>query len=210
MLWSCSIRLRVSVVLPAPGGDDRISNSPRRPKTAPSATPLLHVLDMLPELIDGRLQIEADPRHGHVVGLGAERVRLPAEFLGQEVETAADRAAGAQEVSRGGDMRAQAVDFFPDVGARREKNRFLVQPRRIERSSCIEQLGDLSLKPRPDGLRLPRRTRLGGLDKALHRIEVPLDDPGQRAALRTPSLLQSLDQTADGCAQPAIELYALR
>src|SRR3954447_19203346 len=175
MPGSCSTRLRVSVVLPAPEGEERMRRSPRRWWADASATALLHVLDLLAELLHGRLEIEADPRHGHVPGLGAERIGLPAELLRQEVEAPPNRPAGAQKVARRGDVGAQAVDLLADVGARREQDRLLMEPRRIERPAGVEQGGDLLLQPRPDGFGLAGRRRLGGFDETFHSGEVALD-----------------------------------
>jgi len=59
--------LRVSVDFPAPEGEDRISRTPRRGVENWSDTRLLQILHLLAELIDHSLEVEADPREGHVV-----------------------------------------------------------------------------------------------------------------------------------------------
>src|SRR3982751_1789160 len=96
---SCSTRLRVSVVLPAPEGEERMRRSPRR-RGDPSATALFHVLDLLAELLHGRLEVEPDPRHGYVPGLRTERIRPPPELLRKKVEPPPARPASTQKVAR--------------------------------------------------------------------------------------------------------------
>ncbi len=80
--------------------------------TAATLGPLLHVLNLLAELLDHRLEVEADPRQRDVVGLGAERVGLAAEFLRQEIEPAPDRAARREELA-GAAARGRAGDRAP-------------------------------------------------------------------------------------------------
>ena len=77
---------------------------------------LFQVLDLLAELIDHRLQLEADRGEPAVVRLGAERVDLAVELLGEEVEPASDRAALRPAGARGRDMRVQPVDLLADIG----------------------------------------------------------------------------------------------
>src|SRR4051812_26485032 len=107
MSGSSRVRLRVSVDLPAPDGDDRIRRSPRR---VSSATALLHVLDLLAELLDHGLEVEPEAREGDVVRLGAERVGLAPELLGEEVEPAPDCAAGCEKLARRRDMGDEPVE----------------------------------------------------------------------------------------------------
>src|SRR3981081_2322910 len=91
--------MRDNVVLPAPEGEDSTSRSPLRaiaslcrPRGCP-AIPLLQVLDLLAELLDQALELEPDIGQLHVARLGAQRVGLAVELLGEKIELAADRAA---------------------------------------------------------------------------------------------------------------------
>src|SRR5262245_12086169 len=86
---SAATRRRASVVLPAPEGEDSTSSIPRRPMREPPVTPAslpvpLNVLHLLAHLIDHRLELEPRPRRLRIVGLGAERIGLAVELLGQE------------------------------------------------------------------------------------------------------------------------------
>src|SRR5579871_2124267 len=94
---SC-ISMRVSVVFPAPEGEERIRIIPRR--RAPIIS--LDVLNLLAELLDLSLEFKPLGREAHVVRLRAERIGLPAELLRQEIEPPPDRAARRKEIARGG------------------------------------------------------------------------------------------------------------
>src|SRR5271166_5210884 len=75
---SC-ISMRVSVVLPAPDGEDRIRIMPRRLAFAISnlfSRISLDVLGLLAELLDLGPEFKPLRRQRDVVGLGAEGVRL--------------------------------------------------------------------------------------------------------------------------------------
>ncbi len=86
MPGSSSIKRRASVVFPAPDGDDKIYNKPRR-AIGPAAPTLLfddvslNVLHLLAELIDDAFETKADAGHIDGVGLGAKRIGFPVEFL---------------------------------------------------------------------------------------------------------------------------------
>src|SRR5450631_478442 len=122
--------IRVKVVLPAPDGDERINIKPRRPSGVfwPGAVLslakwlssgmsfLLDVLDLLAELLDFDAQFETKRRQARVVRFGAQRIGLAGQFLGQEVEPAADRAARRQQIAGSGGVRRETVQFFPDIG----------------------------------------------------------------------------------------------
>src|SRR3954447_20939509 len=91
--------LREIVVLPAPEGEERTNISPRRltstnpddPAGAfiasplvPGESPSLDVLDLLAQLLDRRLELDADRGEADIRTLGAERVGLAVELLAQE------------------------------------------------------------------------------------------------------------------------------
>src|SRR6476620_142882 len=119
-LGSSSRRSRVSVVLPAPDGEESTSIRPRRPMMSFSSSAVmrgsLDILHLLAELLDLRLEVQPDDGEGGVVGLGAERVGLARKLLGQEVEAAPDRPALAQQLTRRAHMGPQPVDFLANIG----------------------------------------------------------------------------------------------
>src|SRR5215212_594464 len=115
--------LRVMVDFPAPDGEERIRRSPRRFRID---IPLLHVLDLLAELLDHGLQFEAEPRQGDVVRLGADRVCLAAELLREEVEATTNRSAVSEEGARRLHVSAEPVELLADVGAGCDEHRLLV------------------------------------------------------------------------------------
>src|ERR1700712_5843775 len=111
-----SAMARVSVVLPAPEGEDRIRIRPRRPTGSRGfafvpvifvSTSLLDVLNLLAELLHDGLQVESDPRQADVVRLRAQGIGLAPEFLGQEIEAPANGAPGRDQLARGGEGRPQ-------------------------------------------------------------------------------------------------------
>ena len=78
MLGSCLKIAREIDDLPAPEGEASTIMTPRR---ANSAMRLLQVLHLLAELVDHRLEVEADRRQLHGVGFGAEGIRFAVKFL---------------------------------------------------------------------------------------------------------------------------------
>src|SRR4051794_11367570 len=135
--------LREIVVLPAPEGEESTSIRPRRltsmkpdvaagavivPMSPFTGSPSLDVLDLLAQLLDGGLQVDADGGEADIGALGAEGVGFGVELLAEEVELASDRAALGDEIARRRDMRRQPVQFFPDVGLARQDCGFLCQP----------------------------------------------------------------------------------
>src|SRR6478736_6521076 len=128
-LDSCSRSRRVSVVFPAPDGEDSTSISPRREMVSFSRFAViasLDVLDLLAELLHLGLEIEAYDGQGHVIRLGTKGVRLARKFLGQKVEPSADRTTLAHEFARRADMRMEPVDLLPDVRLRGDQDGLLV------------------------------------------------------------------------------------
>src|ERR1700761_4091758 len=78
---SCS-SMRVSVVLPAPEGEERIRIIPRR-RMRPRSFDVLH---LLAQLLDMRAQFEPLRRQRSVVRLGAQGIGLAPELLGQKIQ----------------------------------------------------------------------------------------------------------------------------
>src|SRR5690606_3979950 len=77
--WSAT-RRRDSEVLPAPDGLEITSIRPRRRRSGS-----LDILHLLAELLDGRLQLQANRGEGRGGGLRAQGVGLTVELLRQEV-----------------------------------------------------------------------------------------------------------------------------
>src|SRR3954466_3325398 len=104
-LGSSPSSLREIVVLPAPEGEERTSISPRcltSTKPDDPAVPLisgfsLDILDLLAQLLDRGLQLDADIGEADIGALGAERVGLAVELLAEEVELAPDGTALADK-----------------------------------------------------------------------------------------------------------------
>src|SRR5262249_39835122 len=104
---SAASRRRASVVLPAPDGEDSTSSIPLRlmrgPPAVPASLPVsLNVLHLLAHLVDDGLELEARPCRLGVVGLGAERIGLAVELLGQEVEPAPGGLPGIEQSAGSG------------------------------------------------------------------------------------------------------------
>src|SRR6516225_4812020 len=98
---SC-ISIRVSVVFPAPDGEDRIRIMPRR--LAAIAPISLDVLDLLAELLDLRPEFKPLRRQAHIVRLGAKGARLARQLLGEKIEPPADRPALVDQRKRSLDV----------------------------------------------------------------------------------------------------------
>ena len=117
--------MRVSVVLPAPEGDDRIRMKPRRPPGAsPSSRRAAAVrrrerhsptrcfepargIARSRRAVQGRSR--SAPHHSTLAQIGRG---LAAEFLGEEIEPPPARAAGRDEIARGR-RRGSSVDRAP-------------------------------------------------------------------------------------------------
>src|SRR5579872_2460629 len=128
-----AIKRRESDVLPAPDGLETISINPRRDAS-------LDILHLLAQLIDRRLEFEPDGRKRGRGRLRTQRVGLAHELLGQEVEPAADARAFGQQRTRRGDMRAQPVELFANVGPASHDRRFL-HDALVELARAIDQFG---------------------------------------------------------------------
>src|SRR5215213_4606364 len=148
--WIClslSSNWRDSVVLPAPDGDDRTSINPRR---WIADVPLsFDILDLLPQALDGALQIDADARQLDVGRLRAERVGLAIELLAEEIELAADRIVRPCIGQQGPGLRdvgRQPVELLADVGLADQQRHFLGEALLGERRRAFEQLAKLGLE----------------------------------------------------------------
>ena len=92
------------------------------------AVGLLQILDLLAELLDHALELETDIGQLPVVCLGAQRIRFAVEFLGQEIEPPADRAALPHHALRLFHMGGKTVKLLAHVRPGGDQDRLLVQP----------------------------------------------------------------------------------
>src|SRR5690606_34683338 len=86
------------------------------------------VLHLLPELLDRRLQREADARELQIGGFRAERIRFTVQFLAEEVEAAPDVARFGEKRPGGGDMSVETVELLAHVGAGEKQRGLLREP----------------------------------------------------------------------------------
>src|SRR5690606_29023065 len=181
--WSCPRRTARRA-----RSDVRVRDDPR--------SSLLQVLDLLAHLLDQDLEIDGRSRELLVLRLRPERVRLAVHLLDQEIEPPADRLAALQDLARLGDVRAEPIHLFADVGPLRGEHELLLEAAglRPDVAPC-EPLGEL----------LPIAL-LGALDGGPHggeprddRVEPLLDErrepfpfPGTRRLERGRGLPQRL------------------
>src|SRR5690606_12236009 len=122
-----------------PDGEESTSINPRRFSVSPSCSPaiyisLFNVLNLLAQLVDDNLEIEADLGQLLLARLGAKGIGFAIEFLADEIEPPSD--AGfrlfRKYLAGGCDMPAQPIKLFRNIGFRGEERELLLQPRRIE------------------------------------------------------------------------------
>jgi hypothetical protein len=97
-----------------------------------SISPSLDVLDLLAQLIDDSLELEAGPADLDVGSFRAHRVRFAIELLRQKFEFAPDRLAALDELVGCRNMRAQAIELLLDIGLGGKQQSFLVEPFGVE------------------------------------------------------------------------------
>src|SRR5262245_40828082 len=111
---SLSSSLRVSVVLPAPEGDEITRRRPRRSMGMVLA--LFNVLHLLAHLIYDGFEAEPDAAQRFILRLGAKSIGFAMKFLRQKIELAADRTRAVfQQVMGSADMGEDAVELFLDI-----------------------------------------------------------------------------------------------
>jgi len=116
---SCS-NWRVSVVLPAPEGEERISISPRRwiaPcgfRSAARAASVIGLPFAIGSFDFGRNDARGDFRG---VGLGSDGIAFAEHFLGEEVEGAAVGALGSQTFAELLEVALEPAELLRDIGA---------------------------------------------------------------------------------------------
>src|SRR5512139_3596913 len=207
--WIClslSSNWRDRVVLPAPDGDDRTSMSPRR---WIAEVPLsFDILDLLPQALDGALQIDADARQLDVGRLRAQRVGLAVELLAEEIELAPHRIVRpclGEQGARLGDVGGQPVELFADVGLADQQGHFLGEALLRKWRRALHQLGELALEARTQRADL-RRGPLGRpTAEALDLVDVAVDHPGERLALGGAGGGQRLQDLAERRRQCLVE-----
>src|SRR5258708_27492247 len=150
---SSSFRTRVTtVVLPAPEGAETTITLPRAPSS-------LNVLHLFPDLLDLRLQVHDLAHDRRVRRLAPQRVRLPGQLLGQEVEALARRLLAPQELPGHGHVAAQTLQFLAHIVPLDRPHDLLAEARLIQPEPTAELAQPLGPDAAP---RLPpsRRERL--------------------------------------------------
>src|SRR5580704_8912916 len=130
---SCN-NMRVSVVLPAPEGEERINKRPRRLVAMAGS---LDILNLFAQLLDLAAQIEADRSQGDVVRLGAERIGLARQFLREKIEPPADWPAGAHQFARRRHMGRQPIELLANIGLGGQKHRLLMKAVLVEAAAGL-------------------------------------------------------------------------
>ena len=74
-----------------------------------------------------------------IARLGAQRVGLAVELLGEEIEPPAGRLARGEQLARAGDMGAEPLQFLLDVRPRRQHGRLLVKAAFVEAGTRLQQ-----------------------------------------------------------------------
>src|SRR5580698_8962660 len=103
---SAASKAREMVLLPAPEGAAITRATPLR------AIVLLNVLHLFANLFDRAFHLQAVTGERRAGRLAAQRVGLAQEFLHQEIQLAADRAAGLEQNFRGRKMAAETIDLL--------------------------------------------------------------------------------------------------
>src|ERR1700722_20000444 len=138
------------------------------------------VLNLFAQLLDLTAHVQANCGERDIVRLGAERVGLSRQLLRQKVETTSDRAAGAYQLPRGGDMSRQPVEFFADVRLGRQEDRLLMQTVLVEAAACVEKGGDGLSETGANRLRPAARIVVGGLGQSGDRGQAFIEKGGER------------------------------
>src|SRR4051794_35822744 len=107
--------------------------------STPKAGRSLDVLHLLAHLLAEDLGVEHGAGHLRVAALGAERVELAEDLLGQKVEAFAGGAGVAQQRAEVIEVSAQAVDLLAHVAAVDEQRDLLGDPALVE-GLAAEQL----------------------------------------------------------------------
>ena len=184
------------MVFPAPEGQERTNSRPRRPippllinqPAFPSPLPgrLFYVLNLFAKLFDDRLEIK--PRAGEieVLGLGAQGVGLAIELLGKEIETPPNDAATVYQFPRLGDMSAESVDLFADVGLGDHDGYILCKSIFGKCMVAGQKFLQLFLDAGANGIGLGRGKFTGAADQAFDLVEESGQDLDQALAFFAP------------------------
>ena len=196
---SSRTRLRVSVDLPAPDGDERINSSPRR----------------LRHTVTARYSTFCTcSRNCSTTALRSSPIRdSETSFaLAQSVFASRPNSCARKSRRRPTDRRRRpaarappstwarkAIQFLADVRARGDQHRLLVQPVRIERRPAVERVAAIIASSRArDRLGLSRRRRFGFADEALDRVDLAGADCRRGPApSRAAGRLHRLDKARD-------------
>src|SRR5258707_14872344 len=97
----------VSVVFPAPDGDEMMSRSGFS----------LDILDLLPDLLELRLDVHHEVRKLHILALRAQGIGFARHFLEQKLQTTPDGCAIGEQRLELIEMAGQAYQLLGDVTA---------------------------------------------------------------------------------------------
>jgi len=148
---------------------------------------------LLPELVDGGLQVEPDAGQLAVGRFRTQRVGFTIEFLRQEIEAPADRIADCDQAARFRDVGAETVDLLADVGFGGEHGDFLLEAFGRHRAGR-EEIGKLRLEPALD------RGGLGGsglgssLSQARDFVDLTAEHDGELGAFDEEGRLRITDR----------------
>src|SRR5438067_7078457 len=110
-----------SVVFPAPDGAESTKRIPLR------VNRLLKVLNLLANFFQLGLANHDALRNGRVVRFGAERIQFAKNFLGDELQRAADRFVPAKMMRELRDMTLHSRELFGNIGPIGKKRDFSYQ-----------------------------------------------------------------------------------
>src|SRR6478752_2275253 len=122
---SCGISLSkraVSVVLPAPEGEDTINGR----------GPSLDILDLLPDPLQLCLHLHDQMGDFRILALCANGIRFSTDFLQQKIEATANGALCSEHVCKLVEMRIEPDELFRHVAAVRQNHHFRLQAAGIE------------------------------------------------------------------------------
>src|SRR5262249_50955607 len=133
--------LFLSVVFPAPEGDDRM----RRRKSSAPRSGSLDILHLLAHPLDLRLHLDHRVRDGAVLRFRADSMDLARRLLQKEIEPPADRLARAEVRLELREVALEARQLLGDVALVGEERDLLREPSRVDRghgAEALEALGE--------------------------------------------------------------------
>src|SRR6056297_587630 len=163
--------------------------------------PLLNVLDLLPDPLELRLQLDHVLGQRGVVGLRADGIRLAPELLEQEIQAPPDRLSpvrARQDLAKLCDMASEADELLGDVQSVRRDHDLLMEPRLVEQADLPSDLFGAASEPLPSGVDDLPGALLEGFRERLDAAETSLELPGERLPLARAHRDQRRDRLVDG------------